>query len=170
MGLKTAIFTLWVLSQTYWYTPIYTVRHKRKSKFRVMKNVIFIRIFYLLTISNLLTNYRVKEQTENSLEKVELKNCRITELTLPIGWKKTEQKWIYKGKCSNILLFRHKFCYYYLWFINEFWNSREKTSWQILETRKIMIIYGNVTKERKMIFDKAFDEMKKNMISNFTRT
>lgn len=129
-----------------------------------MKNDILIRIFFLLFISLLFTNCGEKKQPENLLEKVELKNCRITELTLPKGWGKTEKYEYTEGNVQTFFYSDNSFITIICGSLMNFETPEKKQVDKFWRQEKIMgkmIIYGNVTKERKMIFDKAFDEMKK---------
>ena len=121
------------------------------------------RLFYLLIITTFLTNCGGDEKAKNSLEKVKLENCRITELTLPKGWGKTERYDYTEGNVQTFFYTDNSFITIICGSQMNFEFPEKKQADKFWRKEKIMgkmIIYGNVTKERKMIFDRAFDEMK----------
>ena len=121
------------------------------------------RLLYLLIITTFLTNCDGKEKAENSLEKVKIENCRITELTLPKGWEKAEKHDYTEGNVQTFFYPDKSFITIICGSLMSFETPEKKQVDKFWRQEKIMgkmIIYGNVTEKRKMIFDRAFDEMK----------
>jgi len=121
------------------------------------------RLFYFLIITTFLTNCGGEEKVKNSLGKVKLENCRISELTLPNGWKRTEKYDYTEGNVQTFFYPDKSFVTIICGSLMSFESPEKKQVEKFWRQEKIlgkMIIYGNVTKERKMIFDRAFDEMK----------
>lgn len=103
------------------------------------------------------------EKIDSLLEIVTLKNCRISDLTVPKGWSKTEKYDYTEGNVQTFYYSDKSFITVICGSLMNFETPEKKQVDKFWRQEKIlgkMIIYGNVTKERKMIFDRAFDKTK----------
>jgi len=130
-----------------------------------------IRIIILLIVGLLLANCGEKNGNEDLLEKVLLENCKgkSIELVLPKGWTKTNRH-NYEEGFAQSYSYPDSSLVGILCGANAELNYSESYSESKFSRKEIIlgrtIIYERVDKSRKNVFDKAFDEMLENSISN----